>query len=32
MEEVCRKRGVNFAELSFDKQNALWDEAKKKVE
>lgn len=32
MEEVCRKRGVNFAELSFDKQNALWDEAKRKVE
>ena len=32
MEDVCRKRGVNFAELSFDKQNALWDEAKRKVE
>lgn len=31
MEEVCRKRGVNFAELSFDEQNALWDEAKRKV-
>ena len=31
MEEVCRQRGVNFAELSFDRQNALWDEAKRKV-
>ena len=32
MEEVCRKRGVNFGELSFDEQNALWEEAKKRVE
>jgi len=32
MEEVCRKRGANFADLSFDEQNALWEEAKKKVE
>jgi len=32
MEEACRKRGVNFGELSFDEQNALWEEAKKKVE
>ena len=32
MEELCRQRGVNFAELSFDQQNALWEEAKKKVE
>ena len=31
MEEVCRQRGVNLGELSFDKQNALWEEAKKKV-
>jgi tetrapyrrole methylase family protein/MazG family protein len=31
MEEVCRKRGVNFGDLSFDEQNALWEEAKKKV-
>jgi tetrapyrrole methylase family protein/MazG family protein len=30
MEEVCRKRGVNIGELSFDEQNELWDEAKKK--
>ncbi len=32
MEEVCRQRGVNLGELSFDEQNALWEEAKKKVE
>jgi tetrapyrrole methylase family protein/MazG family protein len=30
MEEVCRKRGVNIGELSFDEQNELWEEAKKK--
>jgi tetrapyrrole methylase family protein/MazG family protein len=29
MEELCRQRGLNFAELSFDEQNALWAEAKK---
>jgi len=32
MEEVCRQRGVNLSGLSFDEQNALWDEAKRKVE
>jgi len=32
MEELCRQRGLNLAELSFDEQNALWEEAKKKVE
>jgi uncharacterized protein YabN with tetrapyrrole methylase and pyrophosphatase domain len=32
MEELCRQRGVNFDELSFDEQNALWEEAKKRVE
>ena len=32
MEEVCRQRGVNLADLSFDEENALWEEAKKKVE
>ena len=32
MEEVCRQRGVNLADLSFDEQNALWEEVKKKVE
>jgi tetrapyrrole methylase family protein/MazG family protein len=31
MEEACRKRGLNFGDLSFDQQNALWEEAKKKV-
>jgi tetrapyrrole methylase family protein/MazG family protein len=31
MEELCRKRGVNFGGLSFAEQNALWEEAKKKV-
>ena len=31
MEEVCRQRGLNFGELSFDEQNALWEEAKKKA-
>ena len=32
MEELCRQRGLDFAELSFDEQNTLWDEAKKRVE
>jgi len=32
MEAVCRQRGVNIADLSFDEQNALWEEAKKKGE
>jgi tetrapyrrole methylase family protein/MazG family protein len=32
MEELCGQRGVNFADLSFDQQNALWEEAKKRVE
>ena len=31
MEEVCRQRGVNFGDLSFDEQNALWEEAKRRV-
>ena len=31
MEEVCRQRGINFGDLSFDEQNALWEEAKRKV-
>ncbi len=29
MEELCSERGVNFAELSFEEQNKLWEEAKK---
>ncbi len=32
MEEVCRQRGVSLADLSFDEQNELWEEAKKAVE
>ena len=32
MEELCRQRGVNLGELSFEEQNALWEEAKRKVE
>ncbi|MBA7487080.1 Nucleoside triphosphate pyrophosphohydrolase/pyrophosphatase MazG [subsurface metagenome] len=31
MEELCRQRGLNFAELSFDEQNALWEEAKRET-
>lgn len=31
MEELCRQRGLNFCKLSFDEQNALWEEAKKKL-
>jgi tetrapyrrole methylase family protein/MazG family protein len=31
MEQLCRQRGVSFGDLSFDQQNALWEEAKKKV-
>ncbi len=29
MEEVCHQRGLNLDKLSFDEQNALWEEAKK---
>jgi tetrapyrrole methylase family protein/MazG family protein len=32
MEELCRQRGLKFSELSFDEQNKLWAEAKKKLE
>lgn len=28
MEKLCRERGRSFAELSFDEQNALWEQAK----
>ena len=31
MEELCRQRGINLASLSLDQQNALWEEAKKKI-
>lgn len=29
MEDLCRQRGQTFQQLSFDEQNALWEEAKK---
>ena len=29
MEKVCHRRGMSLSELSFDEQNALWEEAKK---
>jgi tetrapyrrole methylase family protein / MazG family protein len=29
MEELCRQRGLDFAKLSFNEQNALWDEVKR---
>jgi len=32
MEELCRQRGLNFPELSFEDKNDLWEEAKKKAE
>ena len=31
MEEICRERGVNLGSLSLDEQNALWEEAKRKL-
>ena len=31
MEGICHQRGLNLAELSFDEQNALWEEAKREV-
>jgi tetrapyrrole methylase family protein/MazG family protein len=31
MEDLCRNKGITFSELSFNEQNALWDEAKKIV-
>jgi tetrapyrrole methylase family protein/MazG family protein len=29
MEELCHRRGLSFAGMSFDDQNKLWEEAKK---
>jgi len=29
MEELCRQRGLNFAELSFKEKDDLWEEAKR---
>jgi tetrapyrrole methylase family protein/MazG family protein len=31
MEEVCCQRGLVLSKLSFDEQNTLWEEAKRKV-
>jgi len=31
MEKLCRERGTSFAQLSFDEQNALWEEAKRET-
>lgn len=31
MEEACNRRGVNIGDLSFDEQNALWEEAKREA-
>ncbi len=31
MEELCRQRGLNFSQLSFDEQNTLWEEAKREA-
>ena len=32
MEETCRKRNVTLGQLSYDEQNALWEDAKKETE
>ena len=31
MEQACHQRGLDFSSLSFDAQNALWDEAKRNL-
>ncbi len=31
MEKLCHERGLSFEKLSFDEQNALWEEAKRGV-
>jgi tetrapyrrole methylase family protein / MazG family protein len=31
MEELCRERGLTFAKLTFEEQNVLWEEAKRKT-
>ena len=31
MEELCRQRKTDFTKLSFEEQNKLWEEAKKKI-
>lgn len=32
MEEACRERSISLRDLSFEEQNALWDEAKRDLE
>jgi tetrapyrrole methylase family protein/MazG family protein len=32
MEELCRRRGLNFAGLSFKEKDDLWEEAKREVD
>ena len=32
MEDECGRRGVSLRDLSFDEQNALWDEAKERLQ
>jgi tetrapyrrole methylase family protein/MazG family protein len=32
MEKLCVERGLNLGNLSFDEQNELWNEAKKRVD
>jgi tetrapyrrole methylase family protein/MazG family protein len=32
MEQFCRERNLDFAKLSFDEQNKLWEEAKRTLE
>ena len=31
MEEECSRRGILLAELSFEEQNRLWEEAKRQT-
>ncbi len=31
MEDLCRRQGTRLADLSFEEQNALWEDAKKAV-
>ncbi|MBE0415186.1 MAG: nucleoside triphosphate pyrophosphohydrolase [Dehalococcoidia bacterium] len=31
MEQLCQERGIQLSSLSFDEQNALWEEAKKQI-
>jgi tetrapyrrole methylase family protein/MazG family protein len=31
MEKLCRQRGVNFGDLTFNEQDQLWEEAKRRT-